>query len=364
MTAPEGGPDVAHAGDGPGAPWAVESPATTVFDFDYTGGRDQLLRLYDKGTRRQWIGSERLDWTLEVDPENPLGMPDESHPHYGTPWWNKMSHAERVELRRHAAAWRFSQFMHGEQGALVCTAKIVQTVPDIDAKFYAATQVIDEARHVEVYSRYLHEKVGLVYPLNPFLKTLLDNVISDSRWDMTYLGMQVLVEGLALAAFGLIRNQATEPLAKALNAYVMQDEARHVMFGRLALRDYYPQLTQAERDDREAFCIEACYLMRDRFLGEEIWERLELPAEIGTYVESSETLRVFRSFLFMRIVPILRDIGLWGPKLRSAFEEMGVIGFADTDIDAEMADDEKAAQDYDEARDARMAHVKAVAEQA
>jgi hypothetical protein len=196
------------------------------------------------------------------------------------------------------------------------------------------------------------------------LKSLLDNVIADSRWDMTYLGMQVLIEGLALAAFGLIRNNATEPLAKALNAYVMQDEARHVMFGRLALRDYYPQLTQAERDEREAFCIEACYLMRDRFLGEEVWERVGLPPEVGVYVENSELLRSFRNFLFMRIVPILRDIGLWGPKLRAAFEEMGVMGWADTDIDAEMADDEKAAQEYDEARDVRMAHVKAVAEEA
>ena len=207
----------------------------------------------------------------------------------------------------------------------ICTAKIVQTVPDIDSKFYAATQVIDEARHVEVYSRYLHEKLQLVYPLNTHLKALLDDVIQDSRWDMTYLGMQVLIEGLALAAFGIIRNNATDPLAKALNAYVMQDEARHVMFGRLALRDYYPQLTQAERDEREAFCIEACYLMRDRFLGEEVFERLELPAELTTYVDQSETLREFRNFLFMRIVPILRDVGLWGPKLRAAFEQMGVI---------------------------------------
>ena len=188
------------------------------------------------------------------------------------------------ELRRHVEAWRFSQFMHGEQGALICTAKIVQTVPDIDSKFYAATQVIDEARHVEVYCRYLHEKVQLVYPLNDYLKALLDDVIADCRWDMTYLGMQVLIEGLALAAFGVIRNNATDPLAKALNAYVMQDEARHVMFGRLALRDYYPQLTEAERAEREDFCVEACYLMRDRFLGEEVWERLELPAEIGVYV--------------------------------------------------------------------------------
>jgi len=344
--------------------WGIESPATTMFDFDYTGGRDQLLRLYDKGTRRQWIGSDRLDWSQEVDLDNPVGMPDEIMPIFGTEWWDKMDDKRKGELRRHTEAWRFSQFMHGEQGALICTAKIVQTVPDIDSKFYAATQVIDEARHVEVYSRYLHEKLQLVYPLNTHLRALLDNVIEDSRWDMTYLGMQVLIEGLALAAFGIIRNNATDPLAKALNAYVMQDEARHVMFGRLALRDYYPELTQAERDDREAFCIEACYLMRDRFLGEEVWERLELPPEIAAYVDQSETLREFRNFLFMRIVPVLRDIGLWGPTLRSAFERMGVIGFADSDLDAEMASDERVAEELDEARDARMAHVEAVAEQA
>jgi hypothetical protein len=142
---------------------------------------------------------------------------------------------------------------------------------------------------------------------------------------------------------------------------VMQDEARHVMFGRLALRDFYPQLSQAERDEREEFCIEACYLMRDRFLGEEVFERLELPTELTTYVDQSDSLREFRNFLFMRIVPILRDIGLWGPKLRGAFEQMGVIAWADTDIDAEMAGDEKAAEDLDDERDARLAHVRAVA---
>src|SRR6516165_1336889 len=342
--------------------WGVESPSTTVFDFNYTGGRDQLLRLYDKGTRRQWIGSDRLDWSLDVDLDNPVGMPDEMNPLFGTEWWEKWDDKQKGELRRHVEAWRFSQFMHGEQGALICTAKIVQTVPDVDSKFYAATQVIDEARHVEVFSRYLHEKIGLVYPLNKDLKALLDDVIADSRWDMTYLGMQVLIEGLALAAFGIIRNNATEPLAKALNAYVMQDEARHVMFGRLALRDYYPQLTQAERDERESFCVEACYLMRDRFLGQEVFERLGLPQELTTYVEESETWRMFRNFLFMRIVPILRDVGLWGPILKKGFEEMGVIGFAETDIDAEMAEDEKAAEENDAARDARLAHVKSVAE--
>jgi hypothetical protein len=335
----------------------VESPSTTVFDFDYTDGREQLLRLYDKGTRRQWIGGDRLDWSLEIDPDNPLGMPDDINPLFGSPWWEKMNDRERGEVRRHFEAWRFSQFMHGEQGALVCTAKIVQTVPDIDSKFYAATQVIDEARHVEVYSRYLHEKVQLVYPLNRHLGSLLEDVVADARWDMTYLGMQVIIEGLALAAFGLIRNMATEPLGKALNAYVMQDEARHVMFGRLALRDYYPQLTDAERDEREEFCVDACHLMRDRFLGEEVWERIGLPEEAAEYVEHSELMKEFRGYLFMRIVPILKDIGLWGPRIQNAFADMGVIQFAESDLDAEMANDEQAAEDLD----ARMNHIKVIA---
>jgi hypothetical protein len=338
--------------------WGIPTSATTTFDFDYTSGREKLLRLYDKGTRRQWIGSDRLDWDAEVDPERPVGMPDDLHPLFGTEWWDKMTQKERNEAHRHLEAWRWSQFMHGEQGALICTAKIVQTVPNIDSKFYAATQVIDEARHVEVYSRYLHDKVGLVYPLNKNLASLLDDTVTDSRWDMTYLGMQVLIEGLALAAFGVIRNMATEPLGKSLNAYVMQDEARHVMFGRLALRDYYPHLTDAERDEREEFCVDACYRMRDRFLGEEVWERLGLPPEVAAYVEHSEMQRTFRSYLFMRIVPILKDIGLWGPRIQKAFTDMGVMGFADADIDEEMAGDERAAEEFDKAH---LAHVSAAA---
>lgn len=331
--------------------WEVDSPSTTVFDWHYDAGREQLLRLYDKGTRKQWIGKERLDWSLDVDPADPLGTPDEVIPIFGSPAWERMNQAERDEAKRHGAAWQFSQFMHGEQGALICTAKIVQTVPDVDAKFYAATQVVDEARHVEVFSRYLYEKLELAYPLNSNLESLLNDAIGDSRWDMTYLAMQVLIEGLALAAFGLIRTNAQEPLAKALNAYVMQDEARHVAFGRLALRDYYPQLTQAERDEREEFCVDACYRMRDRFLAEEVWETLGLDVdECIDYVRNSESQQQFRGFLFARIVPTLKDIGLWGPKIQGAFTDMGVLGFADTDLDDAMREDEAIAEELDTLR--------------
>jgi hypothetical protein len=262
-----------------------------------------------------------------------------------------MNDREKGEVRHHQIGWQFSQFLHGEQGGLMCASKIVNTVPTIDAKFFAATQVIDEARHVEVFSRYVHEKLELVYPLNANLQSLLDDALTDSRWDMTYLAMQVLIEGLALAAFSLIRNNATDPLSKALIAYVMQDEARHVMFGRLALRDYYPQLTQAERDEREEYCVDACYRMRNRFLGEEIWARLGLPvAEVVEVVEHSELNKLFRSYLFSRIVPVLRDIGLWGPRIRDAFDDMGVLAFGDADIDQLMAEDESVAEAIDNER--------------
>src|SRR5262249_38991781 len=245
-----------------------------------------------------------------------------------------------------------------EQGALISVAKIVQTVPNIDSKFYAATQTIDEARHVEVYSRYLHEKIGLVYPINGNLASLLKDTLEDSRWDITYLGMQVLIEGLALASFGLIRNMAAEPLAKAINAYVMQDEARHVMFGRLALRDYYPQLTAAERDEREDFCVDACYRMRDRFMAEEVWERLDLPPETTQWANDSGWFRRFRVCLFPRIGPIIGEMGRGGPRVRRAFDDRGGRAFADSDIDAEMAGDGAAAEEFDRQH---LAHVQATA---
>src|SRR2546423_2797154 len=331
--------------------WSLPAAGTTIFDFDYTNGREQLLRLYDKGTRRQWVASDRIDWSVDVDFENPLGIPDESIMLVGTPYWEKMNDRERGEVRRNQVAWQFSQFLHGEQGALMCASKIVNTVPTIDAKFYAATQVIDEARHVEVFGRYLHEKLELVYPLNSNLQSLLDDALTDSRWDMTYLAMQVLIEGLALAAFSLIRNNATDPLARSINAYVMQDEARHVMFGRMALRDFYPQLTQAERDDREEFCVDACYRMRDRFLGEEVWERLGLPvADVVELVTHAELPIMFRGFPFPRIGPVPRALRLWGPPIRGAFEGMGVLAFAAADIEQLVSEDEAVAEEIDRQR--------------
>lgn len=344
-----------------GSRWSIPSTGATVFQWNYDGGRSRLLALYEKGKTKQWDASTRLDWSLQVDPENPLGFPDFYVALYGSELWERMDEKERAEVRFHLDAWRFSQFLHGEQGALVCASRIVQTVPDLDAKFYAATQVFDEARHVEVFSRYLRDKLGLVYPINPDLKELLEQALADSRWDLTYLAMQVLIEGLALAAFGLIRDFATEPLGRSLTAYVMQDEARHVAFGRLALKDLYPRLTEEERDEREEFAVEACYLMRDRFLGQEVFEKLGLDvAECTAHMRTSELMRTYQKMLFSRIVPTLKDIGLWGRRLRGAFADMGVLEFAELDTEAQGSADEDVAAEMDRLRETRDAYVSSV----
>src|SRR4029079_1302289 len=175
-------------------------------------------------------------------------------------------------------------------------------VPDLDAKFYSATQTMDEARHVEIFSKFLHEKIGMVYPINTKLQQLLGDTLRDSRWDMPYLGMQVLIEGLALAAFGMLRDTTDKPLPQQILAYVMQDEARHVAFGRMALRDHYKQLSDAELREREEFVIEGCHLMRDRLRGVEVLENFGIPRkEAEELSEQSEYLQLFRRLLFSRI---------------------------------------------------------------
>jgi len=339
--------------------WQVAQEFEANFRWEYDDGRDKLLNLYRKGKRQQWDSDTRIDWSQDMDPENPAGMPDEMIAIFGSPVWQRMNAKERTQVRHHVQSWQLSQFLHGEQGALVCTAKIVQQVPNIDAKFYAATQVMDEARHVEAFSRLLHEKYELVYPINPYLKSLIEDTLRDSRWDMTYLGMQVLIEGVALAAFGLIRDYAKNPLSKSVTAYVMQDESRHVAFGRLALRDYYPQLTDKERDEREEFVVEGCYLLRDRFLAEEVWECMGLPvAECKQWVDNSELMRVYRTSLFTRIVPTIKDIGLWGPRVRKAYADMGIIGFAEGDVEGMGLRDEEVARSLD----SRMVEIRRTAE--
>jgi hypothetical protein len=330
--------------------WRIEGRTETVFNWEYDEPRDRLLTLYEKGKKKQWDAQTLIDWSLDLDPADQGVMPDTYVPIYGSPTWEKMSRAQKDETRHHYTAWLLSQFLHGEQGALVCAAKIVQTVPDIDSKFYAATQVMDEARHVEAYNKFLHEKLELAYPIHPQLALLLDQTISDSRWDITYLGMQVMIEGVALAAFALLRDFTSHPLARSLNAYVMKDEARHVAFGLLALQDAYKDITDAERSEREDFVIEAARLLRDRIVAEPVYERLGLPVdECLAFMDTSDIMNVYRMSLFARVVPIVKRIGLWSDKIQQAFIELGVMAYENAEPDEMFDNDERVAEELEAA---------------
>ena len=313
--------------------WKFDGATEIQFNWEYDDGSADLLNLYEKGKQQQWDTSTRLDWSQELFEGNPMGMSDDSIPIYGSPFWEKMTDKEKDWLRFNLQCHSICQFMHGEQGALIATAKIVNTVPDMNAKFYAATQVMDEARHVETYKRLIHEKFKQAYPITESLKNLLEQTLTDRRWDMTYLGMQVMVEGLALAAFGFMHQMSTEPLLKQLLRYVMSDEARHVAFGVLSLQEYYANLSDAEIFERQQFAFEAAVRMRDRFLQQEVWERMDVPVKDAIEaVMRTPTRQLFQMMLFSKIVPNCKKLGLLDRNdawLRRRFEEIGVIQFED-----------------------------------
>ena len=328
--------------------WKFDGKGETTFTWSYDAQSEDLLRLYSKGKQQQWDAEKRIDWSIDVDPDDPMQIDETVLPLYGTPLWNKMSPRQKSDLRYHSQVHNLSQFLHGEQGALICAARIVQDVPTIESKFYAATQVVDEARHVEAYRRLLKEKFRFVYPISKPLKVLLEQALTDKRWDFTYLGMQVLIEGLALVAFQRIRDYAKNSLCQAVNAYVMQDEARHVAFGRLALREYYPQLTEVERREREEFVIEGSHHLRDRLNSEEMWERVGLdPKEAMRAHDQSEGHTRFKKRLFSRIVPTVKDIGLWSARVQKAYTDLGVVHYADRDPQEMLDNDARVAEEFD-----------------
>ena len=341
---------------------SVSSTFDSTFDWKYALERESLLSLYEKGKARTWNATE-IDWSIDVDLERmardraAMGSHEVMNSLLDPP--RPLTADESVRMQLEINAWMISQFLHGEQGALIATAKIVMAAPDEEAKWYAANQVADEARHVEVYHRYLTEKLGCSYEVNHHLQRLLDDIIKDSRWDMTYLGMQIMVEGLALAAFGMMKTQMPdEPLIQDITSRIMQDEARHVAFGVLSLEDLYRnQLTSAELREREEFVIEATHLMRDRLLMEQVYGRLgwDVPVWVE-WAKRTPFMSGFRQMLFSKIVPNLKRLGLLTPRVREEYGKLGLLAFEhdpDSTIAPEVEGPEELVQLVDQIRAGR-----------
>jgi hypothetical protein len=310
----------------------VKGTIDAVFDWHYELRRSKLLELYEKGKANTWNAAD-LAWDTEVDIEK---MVTQRQMMGGGGLLNQLlspprplSDHEALTLNLNMNSFMLSQFLHGEQGALLATAKIVETVPWAEAKFYAANQVADEARHVEVYHRYLTEKLGISYEIHPSLGQLLADIMTDPRWDVTYLGMQIMVEGLALAAFGLQKMMmAEEPLIVDITTRIMADESRHVAFGVISLEEVYRDMTANELREREDFVMEATHLMRERLLMQPVFERLGWPVDQWVpWAQNTPFMKGFRQMLFSKIVPNLKRLGLLTPRVREMYAGLDLLRF-------------------------------------
>jgi len=320
-----------------GEPTKFQASHRAYFDWTYPSDHPEMRDLYDRAKEGQWNGATDLDWKTSVDPLNP------EVPLLPADWFNfdhlremgvRLNKAEEQKLLHSICAWMLSQFLHGEQGALMAAAQVTEAVQFFDGKFYGATQVVDEGRHVEVFHRYLDTKLNKLYQINDNLFVIIDALMEDSRWDMKFLGMQIMVEGLALGAFGTLYQMTSEPLLKHLLKMVILDEARHVHYGVLALREHITtELTESERREREDWSFEVALLMRNRFMAYEVYEEWFegsiSRAQWREFVSVAPGMERFRHVMFSRLVPNLREIGLLSDRVRSRYDEVGLMKYFD-----------------------------------
>jgi hypothetical protein len=307
----------------------IRAPVEATLTWRYDPAEPRVMALYERAKQAQWNAATDIDWSQDV----PFGAPLPDDSAYamaafeasplaarGRPMWD----AFRWELQ----AWMVSQFLHGEQGALVVAGRLVEVVPDVDSKFYAASQAADEARHVEVFARYLRDKLPATYPVSGPLQSLIAHILSDRRWDVTALGMQIMVEALAMAAFRLADTTFHDGLIKDITRLVARDEARHISFGVMSLGGIYREMTRAELADREDLVLEAAYLTRRRFLLEDVWERLDVPRADGMAYAGTDHLMIkYRQTIFAKVVSALRSIGLLTDRVRDGLLDLGLLPY-------------------------------------
>ena len=322
----------------------VNTDLESVFHWDYSVKFPQMDRLYENAKRDQWNVSTTINWDRPIEQEV-LDMT--MMPMFQTELYQSLSEENKVQLGRKFAAWRLSQFLHGEQGALMVCGQLVDAVPDLDSKMNAAAQVFDEARHVEGFRKYI-TKLDRIYPIDPTLERLLTAVMEHDRWEPKYVGMQVVAEGLAIAAFRFMQRETKDELLKELLEYIMKDESRHVGFGMLALRDAVTKLKGKDKKDLEDFAFAACDMMvtkvvdgvpRDGFLsGATVFEEVgismkdiedEMHRNPAWAAAENDMEKQFNSFLFVdTIIPCLRQIDLINDRTESWYQQLGVMQMA------------------------------------
>ena len=317
-----------------GVPTQMKASHTAHFDWKYPHDQKEMADLYRRAKEGQWDG-DSLPWGISVDPYDPeVPLIPETFLDVSKleAMGVRLDAREKLGVQYSLCAWMLSQFLHGEQGALFAAAQVTEAVQFFDGKMYGSTQVMDEGRHVEVFNRYIDTKLNKLYQINDNLYVVIDSLMTDGRWDMKFLGMQIMVEGLALGAFGVLHKMTAEPLLKELLRNVIRDEARHVHYGVVALREHFrDHITDRERREREDWAFEIALLMRNRFVAFEVYDewfahRLSR-AQWRDLVMNSPGMAAFRDVMFRRMIPNLREIGLMSPRIVPHYERAGLMRY-------------------------------------
>ncbi len=344
---------------------SYETAMEIAWQFDYEMGIDKLRSLYSKSKKLQWDGEVDLDWSTEVDPAKPI-IDDDRFGLSEIPFVKRLSKSQQETFRAHVGAQRLSQFLHGEQGALMTAATLTHAVPDYEGKLYAATQTMDEARHVEVFERYVR-KLALVYPMSPFLRDLIDITLKSENWVKIAIGMNMIVEGLALGAFHNMRRATSCDLLRSLIEGVLRDESRHVAFGNVYVGATIADMHADDREDVAEFAYDALMMM----VGATGQRKGEPPAPDPTFrlvLENCEidpgdflagmreareqgirfdqppgTIHAFKDLM----MPALVRVGAVTERTREKFAEQGLRIYDDVSVLERLEDDETGTVEID-----------------
>jgi hypothetical protein len=309
-----------------------QTPLIGTYNWDYTAADDRINRLYQLAKKRQWNVEIDLDWSQPWNQED-LTLEDYAYNHQMFNDYKpyiKLSDEKKLEFQNKAAAWALAQFLHGEQGALLVSSQLCSCAPTYNSKLYAATQAYDEARHVEAFNKYIQTRPRLMYPIDKYLKYLLDKILTDERWDLKFIGMQLIIEGLALGAFKTFPQVHPDPLAHSIVEYIIKDEARHVTFGVNYLEEHIKNLSQHEIEERAEFAYEACVVMKNRFHAIQVFEEFGWDVEeTCAYARNVPIREQFQQFIFQGVIPNLKKVGLLTETVRPKFEELDLLKWED-----------------------------------
>ena len=313
------------------------TPLIGAYNWDYRIQDNRIKRLYELGKELNWNVEMDIDWNRPYEElKEPFPIFWDDYPPY-----QKMTTEQKVDFLKHRQAWSMSQFLHGEQGAVLVASQLTSCAPTYNAKLYAASQTFDEARHVEAFNKYIQTRMKLMYPIGNALKSILDKILTDKRWDLKFIGMQIIIEGLALAAFQSSRDLTTDPVLKDMLGLIIRDEARHVTFGVNYLEEFVTTLSEDEVEERAQFAYDACLLSRERLLSLDVFEHFGWDIEEARlFQQDSDITKMFQKLLFQRVIPNLSRIGLLTDSVRGKFEKLDLLQYEDaqSDYDIDWAD--------------------------